>query len=402
MADAARPRRSSFRRSTRAPAVAAVVDGPARRRAPWKEILVVDDGSTDETGDQARGGRRARDSSSRTTRATAPRSRPASATPSGEWILILDGDGQHHPGDARAAGRAASASTTSWSARARAQTQATAARRLGQRSAQRAGRLSRRAADPGSDLRVPRRAPRAICSSSSTCCRTASRRRRRRRWRFCAPATTCASSRSRRGSATGQSKIRLARDGARFFLILLKVITIFSPLQDLRADQRGAFALGVVYGVVDGRSAVAHSERRRAAADVCGDGVSRRSGLRTDLHAALSEAPRRGPSHDRARPDPDVQRTREPAAARRAGVLAHAGHARAGDRRRLAGRHRRRSPTSSRASIRAGSTVMHRTGRARPGPLVSATASAPRSRATPMSSARWTPTCRTIRSFCRR
>ena len=29
----------------------------------------------------------------------------------------------------------------------------------------------------------------------------------------------------------GQSKIKLARDGAKFFLILLKVITIYSPLR---------------------------------------------------------------------------------------------------------------------------------------------------------------------------
>ena len=41
------------------------------------------------------------------------------------------------------------------------------------------------------------------------------------------------------GQREGASKIRLGRDGARFFLILLKVITIFSPLADLRPDQRG-------------------------------------------------------------------------------------------------------------------------------------------------------------------
>ncbi len=29
----------------------------------------------------------------------------------------------------------------------------------------------------------------------------------------------------------GKSKIKLARDGAKFFLILLKIITIFSPLR---------------------------------------------------------------------------------------------------------------------------------------------------------------------------
>ena len=75
------------------------------------------------------------------------------------------------------------------------------------------------------------------------------RRRRRRRSRFCGRATTCGSSRSRRGSATGRSKIRLASDGAKFFLILLKVITIFSPLKIFVPISAAAFLLGVVYGV---------------------------------------------------------------------------------------------------------------------------------------------------------
>ena len=41
---------------------------------------------------------------------------------------------------------------------------------------------------------------------------------------------------------TGQSKIRLARDGAKFFLILLKVITIFSPLKIFVPISAAAFA----------------------------------------------------------------------------------------------------------------------------------------------------------------
>ena len=47
----------------------------------------------------------------------------------------------------------------------------------------------------------------------------------------------------------GQSKIRLARDGAKFFLILLKVITIYSPLRIFVPVSLGAFTLGVIYGV---------------------------------------------------------------------------------------------------------------------------------------------------------
>jgi glycosyltransferase involved in cell wall biosynthesis len=47
----------------------------------------------------------------------------------------------------------------------------------------------------------------------------------------------------------GNSKIRLARDGAKFFLILLKVITIFSPLRIFVPLSAATFLLGVAYGV---------------------------------------------------------------------------------------------------------------------------------------------------------
>ena len=47
----------------------------------------------------------------------------------------------------------------------------------------------------------------------------------------------------------GRSKIRLARDGASFFLILLKVITIFSPLRIFLPISLTAFLVGAGYGV---------------------------------------------------------------------------------------------------------------------------------------------------------
>ena len=46
----------------------------------------------------------------------------------------------------------------------------------------------------------------------------------------------------------GRSKIRLARDGARFFLILLKVITIFSPLRIFLPISLASLLVGVAYG----------------------------------------------------------------------------------------------------------------------------------------------------------
>jgi hypothetical protein len=47
----------------------------------------------------------------------------------------------------------------------------------------------------------------------------------------------------------GTSKIRLARDGARFFLILLKIVTLFSPLRIFLPISGIAFASGAAYGI---------------------------------------------------------------------------------------------------------------------------------------------------------
>ena len=47
----------------------------------------------------------------------------------------------------------------------------------------------------------------------------------------------------------GRSKLRVGRDGAKFFLILLKVITIFSPLRVFVPLSVLAFATGAAYGI---------------------------------------------------------------------------------------------------------------------------------------------------------
>jgi hypothetical protein len=50
---------------------------------------------------------------------------------------------------------------------------------------------------------------------------------------------------------SGTSKIRFARDGARFLLILLKIITIFSPLRIFAPVSACAFLAGVLYGLLN-------------------------------------------------------------------------------------------------------------------------------------------------------
>jgi hypothetical protein len=51
------------------------------------------------------------------------------------------------------------------------------------------------------------------------------------------------------GRRTGESKIRLGADGVGFLLILLKVITIFSPLRIFLPISAAALAVGAAYAV---------------------------------------------------------------------------------------------------------------------------------------------------------
>ncbi len=47
----------------------------------------------------------------------------------------------------------------------------------------------------------------------------------------------------------GVSKIRLSRDGPRFLIIIMRVMTIFSPLRVFLPIAGASFALGVGYGL---------------------------------------------------------------------------------------------------------------------------------------------------------
>ena len=70
-----------------------------RGSGPWREVIVVDDGSSDETG------RRASEAGARVVRHPYNKGNGASVKTgirqaTGEYVLILDADGQHRPADA--------------------------------------------------------------------------------------------------------------------------------------------------------------------------------------------------------------------------------------------------------------------------------------------------------------
>jgi glycosyltransferase involved in cell wall biosynthesis len=217
-----------------------------RRSADWHQVLVVDDGSHDRTAEaaEAAGAQVIRHPYNKGNGASV-KSGIRAAT--GEYILIIDADGQHQPADAvRLVARLGEFDLVV-GARTRA-TQASWARRLGNGALNAlASYLTSR---PIPDLTSGFRA---------------ARRQQLREFlhllpnRFSTPTTTTlafvkagynvAFEPVEARERVGTSKIRLLSDGTRFFLIALKVVTIFSPLRVFVPASLASFALGVGYAI---------------------------------------------------------------------------------------------------------------------------------------------------------
>ena len=207
--------------------IAAVVEG-VRQVGPWREILVIDDGSTDATADLARaaGARVVSQPYNKGLGAAIKRGVRAAA---GTHVLIMDGDGQHRPEDARRLVARLGDYDLVVGARP-AETQATAGRRLG--NALLNDLASRLTAHPVADLTSGFRAARTELlreflhmlpngfSSAATITLAAIKA-------GYSVTFEPTAARPRHGS----SKIRFARDGFKFWLILLRVVTIYSPLR---------------------------------------------------------------------------------------------------------------------------------------------------------------------------
>jgi glycosyltransferase involved in cell wall biosynthesis len=228
-----------------ADAVGALVTS-LRSAAPWLEILVVDDGSIDDTGAQAAaaGARVVRHPYNKGNGA-AVKTGIRHAT--GEFVLIMDADGQHQPADAARLVSHLDAYDLVVGARSP-QTQANAIRRAGNDLLNGvAGYLTeQRIPDLTSGFRAARRGclleflhllPNGFSTPTTT---TLAFMKAGYSVRFEA---IDAAPRS------GSSKIRLGSDGVRFLLILLKVITIFSPLRIFVPISALSFAVGAAYAL---------------------------------------------------------------------------------------------------------------------------------------------------------
>ena len=213
---------------------------------PWREIIVVDDGSADDTSERARaaGAVVVRHPYNKGNGAAV---KSGVRRSSGEYILILDGDGQHQVTDARRLVTRLAEFDLVVGARS-GSTQASLVRRIGNDALNRmASHLTgRRIPDLTSGFRAARREcvveflhllPNGFSTPTTTTLA------------FIKAGYNVAfepvDARPRRGA----SKIRLTSDGPRFFVIVLKIVTIFSPLRVFLPIASVSFLVGVAYGI---------------------------------------------------------------------------------------------------------------------------------------------------------
>ena len=217
-----------------------------RAAAAWHDVLVVDDGSSDGTGKAAAdaGARVIRHPYNKGNGAAIKSAIRAAST---EWMVIVDADGQHAPEDALRLTAPLGEYDLVVGAR-HPGTQATAGRRLGNAVLNwLASYLTeRQIPDLTSGLRGARREclleflhllPNGFSTPTTTTLA------------FLKAGYNVAFVPIAARSRVGASKIKLASDGAKFLLILLKVITIFSPLRIFAPVSAVTFAVGAAYGV---------------------------------------------------------------------------------------------------------------------------------------------------------
>ena len=216
-----------------------------RAAAVWHEVLVIDDGSSDGTG------RAAADAGARVIRHPYNKGNGASVKSAiraagSEWIAIVDADGQHRPEDAVHLVSRLGEYDLVVGAR-HPMTQATTGRWLGNAVLNwLASYLTEREIP---DLTSGFRAARRECLLEFVHLLPNG---------FSTPTTTTLAFLKAGYNVTfepvdararvGTSKIRFASDGAKFLLILLKVITIFSPLRIFAPISALSFAVGAIYG----------------------------------------------------------------------------------------------------------------------------------------------------------
>ena len=213
---------------------------------PWREIIVVDDGSSDDTAAlaAAAGATVVRHPYNKGNGASVKSGIRKSA---GEFVMIIDGDGQHRPDDARRLVSRLGEYDLVVGARSP-ETQANHGRRLGNSLLN--GLASYLTGRHIPDLTSGFRAARRECLREFLHLLPNG---------FSAPTTTTLAfikagynvvfEPTEARARVGKSKIRLARDGAKFLVIILKVVTLFSPLRVFLPISAVSFVLGAGYGL---------------------------------------------------------------------------------------------------------------------------------------------------------
>ncbi|HEY2151434.1 MAG TPA: glycosyltransferase family 2 protein [Vicinamibacterales bacterium] len=212
----------------------------------WREILVIDDGSSDDTAVRAEtaGARVVRHPYNKGNGA-AVKTGIRNAT--GEFVLIADADGQHQPADARRLVSYLDRYDLVVGARS-SRTQANLGRRVGNAAL---NRLASYLTDhPIPDLTSGFRAARRDCLLEFIHLLPNG---------FSTPTTTTLAFMKAGYSVrfepidaaqrSGASNIKFGADGVRFVLILLKMITIFSPLRVFLPISVAAFVIGGSYAI---------------------------------------------------------------------------------------------------------------------------------------------------------
>jgi glycosyltransferase involved in cell wall biosynthesis len=229
-----------------ADAVGAVVQS-LLSAAPWREVLVVDDGSADRTA-AAAAAAGARVIKHPYNKGNGAAVKTGIRNASGEYVLIIDGDGQHTASDALRLVSFLGEYDLVVGQRQGSSQQASRARHLGNNALNWvAGYLTgREIPDLTSGLRAARTSglreflhilPNGFSTPTTT---TLSFVKAGYSVRF-EPITV--------SPRLGVSKIKLVSDGAKFLMILLKVITIFSPLRVFLPVAAAFFTLGATYAI---------------------------------------------------------------------------------------------------------------------------------------------------------
>lgn len=215
-----------------------------RAEATWREILVIDDASTDNTAALAEGaGARVVRQPYNKGNGAAVKAGIRAAT--GEYMLVVDGDGQHKPSDAVRLASLLGKYDLVVGARSAA-TQAGPVRRIGNAWLNwLAGYLAeRRIPDLTSGFRGARvehlreflfLLPNGFSTPTTTT------------MAFIKAGYSVFFEPVEARQRTGTSKIRLSSDGVKFLVIILRVITIYSPMRIFLPVSAVSFALGVGY-----------------------------------------------------------------------------------------------------------------------------------------------------------